>query len=80
MSKQNEVYILNAFNKFFIQRYELPKHVTHVSHTFLSDTHDFYCICETEEEYFEFYNIDLDSEDPEIYGPLLKYNFNQVYS
>lgn len=80
VTKDNFVYILNAFNKSFIQRYELPSHITIVSHTFLSDTHDFYLICETSQEKFEYYNIDLDSADPRITGPLLSYSFQDVDS
>jgi hypothetical protein len=80
VTKDNFIFILNAFNKSFIQRYEMPSHIKYISHTFLSDTHDFYCICETNNQMFEFYNIDLDSPDPVIVGPLLKYPFAKVDS
>ena len=68
----NYVFILNAFNPNFIQRYELPKSVIRCSATFLTDTHDLYIICEIENG-FEVYNLDLDSNDPFIEGPVLKY-------
>ena len=64
VTKENDIFILNSFNKQFIQRYKVSENVTYISHTFLSDTHDFYCICETKDEMFEVYNIDLDSADP----------------
>jgi hypothetical protein len=76
-SKRNFIQILNAFNVNFIQRYELPKHIIRCSHTFLSDTHDFYCICETADGY-EIYNIDLDHPEPYLSDCLLKYNFERV--
>ena len=71
-SNSNYVFILNAFNPNFIQRYELPKKVVRCAKTFLTDTHDLYAICEIENG-FEVYNIDLDSPDPFLEGPLLKY-------
>ena len=37
--------------------------------TFLTDTHDLFIICETEVG-LEMYNIDLDSPEPYIDGPL----------
>lgn len=80
VTKDNHIYILNAFNKQFIQRYEVPDNVTFISHTFLSDTHDFYCVCETKDEMFEIYNIDLDSSDPLISKPILSYSFSEVES
>lgn len=77
-TKQNHVFIFNAFNKNFIQRYELPAHVSIITHTFLTDTHDFYVTVETKEENFEVYTLDLDSADPTIQGPILKYPFDKV--
>ena len=47
------------------------------THTFLSDTHDFYCICETKDGY-EIYNIDLDSPEPYLSDCLLKYTYEAV--
>lgn len=72
-TKFNYVFILNAFNSNFIQRYQLPKHTICCHQTFLTDTHDFYCLCETEEGY-ELYNIDLDSLEPYLDGPLFHYS------
>ena len=71
-SKNNNIFILNAFNPNFIQRYALPESVIRVSQTFLTDTHDLYANCEIENGY-EVYNIDLDSPNPYLEGPLLKY-------
>ena len=62
-TKFNYIFILNSFNKDFIQRYELPPHTIRVSQGFLTDTHDYYCIIETINGY-ELYNIDLDSAEP----------------
>lgn len=76
-TKFNYVFILNAFNANFIQRYQLPKHIVCCTQTFLSDTHDFYCMCETEYG-FELYNIDLDSPEPYLEGPLLQYSNENV--
>jgi len=77
-SKFNYILILNSFNPSFIQRYELPSHVAIVSHSFLTDTHDYYCIVETKHETHELYHIDLDSSDPVLHGPLLTYSFSRV--
>ena len=49
-----------------------------VNHTFLTDTHDLFAHVETNDEHFETYNIDLDSPDPRIEGPLARYHFNVV--
>ena len=46
-TKNNKVFILNAFNPNLIQRFQLPKNVSKISATFLTDTHDLYCITET---------------------------------
>ena len=78
-SQNNYVFILNAFNPNFVQRYELPRNVVRCNQTFLTDTHDLYAICETEIG-FEIYNIDLDSTDPYLEGPILKYSSEQVDS
>jgi hypothetical protein len=77
-TKDNYLFILNAFNPSFIQRYELPKIVSIISHTFLTDTHDFYCFVETLDDHFEIYTIDLDSHFPEVQGPILRYSFEKV--
>ena len=79
-TKFNYVFILNAFNPSFIQRYELPPEKTvRCSQAFLTDTHDYYCMIETLQGY-ELYNIDLDSKEPYLNGPLLKYAFESVYN
>lgn len=76
-TKMNYVFILNSFNKDFIQRYELPPHTIRCSSGFLTDTHDYFCIIETIVGY-ELYNIDLDSVEPYLEGPLLQYTFESV--
>tara|TARA_B110000285_G_C14900003_1_gene502770 strand:+ start:178 stop:591 length:414 start_codon:yes stop_codon:yes gene_type:complete len=43
----------------------------------LTDTHDLYAICEVELGY-EVYNVDLDSVNPYLEGPVLKYSFESV--
>jgi len=72
------VFIYNSFNPSFVQRYELPHHVQKVVWTFLTDTHDFYCMVETKDNHFEKYHLDLDSPNPTIEGPLLRYSFDKV--
>jgi hypothetical protein len=61
-TKNNKVFIYNAFNHRYIQRYELPSHVAVIADTFVTDHQDCFVIVETEDEYFEVYHIDLDSE------------------
>jgi hypothetical protein len=63
-TKHNDIFIFNAFNRDFIQRYELPHHVSRITHTFLTDTHDFYVSVETKQENYEVFTIDLDQADP----------------
>lgn len=70
--------ILNCFNPNFVQRYEFPAHITVILQTFLTDTHDFYAIVETQDEYFETYHIDLDQTEPRLNGPIIKYSFKDV--
>ena len=74
-TKENFVFIYNAFNPNFIQRYELPSNVQRINKTFLTDTHDFYTLCETKDDHMEVYTIDLDCDDPYINGPILRYGF-----
>ena len=65
-SKYNYIFVLNAFNPNFIQRYELPNNEltsNRVSFTFLTDTHDLFVMYEVSEGY-EVYFIDLDSDHP----------------
>jgi len=76
-SKYNYVFILNAFNPNFIQRYELAKHVIRCSFCFLTDTHDLFVMCEVDEGY-EVYCIDLDSNHPLLEGPVLSYSSSTV--
>ena len=76
-TKLNYVFILNSFNKDFIQRYELPTQTIRCAQGFLTDTHDYYCIIETKHGY-ELYTIDLDDLEPYFEGPLLQYTFEDV--
>ena len=46
--------------------------------TFLADSHDLYVALETTDEYFKVYQIDLDSTDPKLFGPLISYSFDKV--
>lgn len=70
--------LLNCFNPNVVQRFEFPTCITVILQTFLTDTHDFYAIVETQDEYFEVYHIDLDSHTPELNGPVIKYSFKDV--
>jgi len=65
-TRNKKILIYNAFNPYFIQRYELPYKTTIVLHTFITDTHDIYIMVETNDEHFEIYHIDLDSTNPFI--------------
>ena len=76
--KKNEIIILNAFNPYIIQRYELPENVMVINHTFVTDTHDLFAHVESNDEHFETYQIDLDSADPRFVGPLARYPFETV--
>ena len=76
-TKYNRIFVLNAFNPDFIQCYDFPLNVQFISRTFLSDTHDLYAICQTTEDNYELFNIDLDSSDPCI-KRIFKYSFEQV--
>ena len=78
-TKNNRVFILNSFNQNFVQRYELPRFVSKVCSTFLTETYDFYCIAETDSNEFHVYHIDLDRPDPEVQR-ILAYGFSQVDS
>lgn len=49
-----------------------------MTHTFLTDTHDFYCCCETNDDNYAIYTIDLDSDEPYVEGPILQYSFMTV--
>lgn len=81
-SKDNFIYIFNAFNKDFIQRFKLPERVTIVCSTFLTDTHDFYAVVETIDEFFEIYHINLDSRNPDLnaglQAPIHSFCFQKV--
>jgi hypothetical protein len=44
----------------------------------LTDTHDFFAHVETNDNHFETYQIDLDSADPRLSGPLARYHFKIV--
>ena len=72
--------IFNAFNTNFVQRYEMPDEILVITHTFITDTSDVYILCESKDEHFEAYHIDLDSPDPLIKGPVMRYCFSQVNS
>lgn len=45
--------------------------------TFLTDTQDLFIMVETENG-LEMYNIDLDSPEPYLDGPLFQYSFKNV--
>ena len=77
-TKTNFVGILNAFNLNLIQRYQLPPHTVRCHQTFLSDTHDFYCVIETDHQTYAIYTVDLDSTEPYMEGPLLEYKTSEV--
>ena len=77
-TKFKKILIYNAFNPTFVQRYELPSQVSLVLRTFLTDSHDLFAIVETYDQQHEIYHINLDSEDPRLNGPILKYSWSQV--
>lgn len=56
----------------------MPDHIKNVSKSFLTDTHDYYCIVETSSNEIETYHIDLDHANPILNGPLIKYSRAQV--
>ena len=56
----------------------MPEQASKIGATFLADSHDLYVVLETVDEYFEIYQIDLDSNDPSLIGPLIKYSFGEV--
>lgn len=75
-----DIFILNAFNPDFVQCYEMPKDRVHfVAESFLTDTHDFFCIAETLDNHFEIFHIDLDSPNPMLKS-IMKYHFDEVQS
>lgn len=74
-----DLFILNAFNPSFVQCYEMPKHTRHCAATFLTDTHDFFCVSETLDDHFEILHIDLDDPNPRLRS-ILKYSFEEVDS
>ena len=66
ISKFNFVFIMNAFNSKFIQRYELPKNIRQIYRTFLTDSKDFFCIAVTTENIYQVFTINLDSDEPTL--------------
>jgi hypothetical protein len=56
----------------------LPKNVSKISGTFITDTYDLYIIVETKEDFFEIYTINLDGFLPKVEGPICKYPFSKV--
>ena len=56
----------------------MPDNVHSIAATFLTDTHDLYIAVETINDYYEFYHLDLDDDNPMINGPILKYSFKKV--
>lgn len=56
----------------------MPRRASKIVATFLADSHDFYAVMETTDEYYEIYQIDLDSSDPSLIGPLIRYSFDEV--
>ena len=65
-NKNKFVYIYNAFNPTFVQRYQLPPDVTVVSGTRITDTYDLYVISETCNQTFKVLKIDLNEAYPKI--------------
>jgi hypothetical protein len=68
---------LNAFNPSFVQCYEMPKRTRECSESFLTDTHDFFCVSETLDDEFEICRIDLDDPNPRLRS-LFRYSFDEV--
>jgi hypothetical protein len=74
----NFIHIYNAFNPNFIQRYELPINVSVIKSIVLTDTHDLFCIVETNENECQIFHIDLDDENPVIEDPICAYSLESV--
>ena len=51
----------------------MPQKTSRIHHTFLTDTHDLFIFCETTDEHFEQYTVDLDSDNPILKGPICRY-------
>ena len=52
--------------------------MTSIAATFLTDTHDLYIAAETEDDFFEFFHLDLDDDNPMLNGPILRYSYSKV--
>jgi hypothetical protein len=73
------VFIFTAFNKYFVQRYELPSSVSRISKTFISNSNVCYVIVETNDKHFEVYSIDLNLDDPRVSKSyILRYDMKEV--
>ena len=57
----------------------MPKNVTVICSTFLTDTHDFFILCETVEAEFKIFTVNLDHENPKLLS-LFKYPMSSVKS
>lgn len=60
------IFIYNAFNPRFVQRYQLPEDTVICSHTFLTDTTDLYIHTETYNNECKILHVDLDDDNPKI--------------
>ena len=49
----------------------MPVETSMILSTFLADSHDLYIALKTTDEIFKVYQIDLDSTDPNLIGPLI---------
>ena len=75
---EQQILILNAFNIQFVQKYQLPENVSKVERTFLTDSHDLFCLVQTFDHKYQLLNIDLDSLDPFLSEPIFTYSFDEV--
>ena len=77
-TKNNKVFVMNAFNPGLIQRFQLLPKVRKIAGTFLTDTYDLYVITETREETFATYHIDLSLEQPRVSEAIFEYPLASV--
>jgi hypothetical protein len=76
-SRYCDLFILNAFNPSFVQCYKMPKRTRQCTHSFLTDTHDFFCVSETMNDQFEIMHLDMDDPNPRLRS-VFKYSFDVV--
>ena len=54
--------------------------MTKVAQSFITDANDLFIMCETINNTLAMFHINLDTQCPQVEGPLLEYNFDEVDS